>query len=62
MRWPALFGWRVITYWQALGLFLLSKLLFGGVRGGHTAFGRFESASAVAGSRTGPGTDSRISR
>src|SRR5437763_7565452 len=31
---PALFGWRVITYWQALGLFLLSKLLFGGVRGG----------------------------
>ena len=32
---PPLFGWRVITYWQALGLFILSKLLFGGLRGGH---------------------------
>ena len=30
---PALFGWRVITYWQALGLLLLSKILFGGFRG-----------------------------
>jgi hypothetical protein len=30
---PALFGWRVISYWQALGLFLLSKILFGGFRG-----------------------------
>jgi hypothetical protein len=30
---PALFGWRVITYWQAVALFLLSKILFGGFRG-----------------------------
>jgi len=30
---PPLFGWRLITFWQALGLFLLSKLLFGGFRG-----------------------------
>jgi uncharacterized membrane protein len=27
---PALFGWRVITFWQALGLVVLSKILFGG--------------------------------
>ncbi len=31
---PSLFGWRAITFWQALGLFILSKLLFGGFRGG----------------------------
>ena len=30
---PALFGLRLITFWQALGLFLLGKLLFGGFRG-----------------------------
>ena len=26
---PALFGLHVITYWQALGLLVLSKILFG---------------------------------
>jgi hypothetical protein len=31
---PALFGWHPIGFWQALGLFLLSKLLFGGFHGG----------------------------
>src|SRR5262252_1623774 len=31
---PAVFGWHAITFWQALGLLLLSKLLFGGFRGG----------------------------
>ncbi|HTR68498.1 MAG TPA: hypothetical protein VMH85_22140 [Terriglobales bacterium] len=31
---PALFGWHVITYWQALGVLVLSKILFGGFRGG----------------------------
>ncbi len=30
---PALFGLHHITFWQALGLFLLSKILFGGFRG-----------------------------
>ena len=29
---PSLFALRAITYWQALGLFLLSKILFGGFR------------------------------
>jgi hypothetical protein len=27
---PPIFGWHTITFWQALGLFLLSKILFGG--------------------------------
>jgi hypothetical protein len=31
---PELFGLSVVTYWQALGLLLLSKILFGGLRGG----------------------------
>ena len=26
---PALFGWRPITFWQALGLFALCRILFG---------------------------------
>lgn len=30
---PALFGWHLITFWQALGLLVLSKILFGGFRG-----------------------------
>lgn len=31
---PALFGGHTITFLQALGLFLLSKILFGGFHGG----------------------------
>lgn len=31
---PALFGWHLITLWQALGILILSKILFGGFRGG----------------------------
>jgi hypothetical protein len=30
---PALFGLKTIGYWQGLGLFILSKILFGGFRG-----------------------------
>jgi len=26
---PAIFGLRVVTFWQALGLFILSRILFG---------------------------------
>lgn len=32
---PAVFGLSAITFWQALGLLILSKILFGGFRGGH---------------------------
>ena len=31
---PAVFGLRTIGFWQALGLLVLSKILFGGFRGG----------------------------
>ena len=30
---PAIFGLHAITFWQALGLLVLSKILFGGFRG-----------------------------
>jgi len=30
---PALFGWRLISYWQAMGILILSKILLGGFRG-----------------------------
>jgi len=41
---PALFGLGVITFWQALGLFLLGRILIGGMRGfgghrGHRGYG-----------------------
>jgi hypothetical protein len=29
---PALFGWRLITFWQGLGLLALCRILFGGFR------------------------------
>ena len=31
---PPLFGWRMLTFWQALGLLVLCRVLFGGL-GGH---------------------------
>ena len=32
---PSATGWHTINYWQALGLLVLSKILFGGFRGAH---------------------------
>jgi hypothetical protein len=39
---PALFGWRMLTFWQALGLLILCRILFGnfGMRGSHSSRGR----------------------
>jgi hypothetical protein len=36
---PSIFGLHTITFWQAIGLFLLSKLIFGGFHG-HRGGGR----------------------
>src|SRR5437773_9909750 len=41
---PALFGWHVITFWQARGILILSKTLLGGFRsrpGAHMYSGRW---------------------
>jgi len=35
---PPLFGWRTLTFWQALGLLVLCRVLFGGL-GGHGGHG-----------------------
>ena len=34
---PPIFGWHTISFWQAIGLLVLSKILFGGF---HGPFGR----------------------
>jgi hypothetical protein len=42
---PAVFGGRTITFWQALGVLILSKILFGGFhgrRGGRMHWQRWE--------------------
>ena len=38
---PPLFGWRMITFWQALGLLILCRILFGnfGMRAGSSRYG-----------------------
>ena len=36
---PMLFGLKSITYWQAFGLLILSKLLFSGIGGHHRHHG-----------------------
>ena len=36
---PALFGWKLISFWQAVGLVILTRILFGGFRG-HRGPGR----------------------
>ena len=34
---PSIIGWTTINYWQALGLFVLTRLLFGGFHGHETS-------------------------
>ncbi len=36
---PPIFGWREITFWQAIGLLALCRILFGGL-GRHGSCGR----------------------
>jgi hypothetical protein len=38
---PALFGWHQVTFWQALGLLALCRILFGGWHGGGGQRSRF---------------------
>jgi hypothetical protein len=35
---PSIFGWRQITFWQAIGLLALCRILFGGF-GRHGSYG-----------------------
>jgi hypothetical protein len=46
---PAVFGGHTISFWQALGLLVLSRILFGGFRGrhGHGMHSRFKFTSEM---------------
>ena|ERR1051325_9413889 len=39
---PPLFGWKELSFWQALGMLALCRILFGGVggRGGRRRYGK----------------------
>ena len=46
---PALFGIRMITFWQALGVLILCRILFGGLsHGGHGSKSRGRAVDRVA--------------
>lgn len=49
---PAIFGWRVITFWQAVGILALSRILFGSWGGGHRS--RFRGRMAERWERMTP--------
>ena len=38
---PALFGWHLIGFWQAMGLLILCRILFGGFHGRHGSHGHW---------------------
>lgn len=40
---PELFGWKAITFWQALGLLVLCRVLFGGLGRSGGGSGRYRS-------------------
>ena len=44
---PAAFGGHVIGFWQAIGLFLLARLLVGGLRRGGRGGGHWRRRSAA---------------
>lgn len=44
---PQIFGWRQITFWQALGILALCRILFGGF-GGHGGASRFDMRRRLA--------------
>ncbi|MFC6644055.1 hypothetical protein ACFQBQ_00280 [Granulicella cerasi] len=47
---PSIFGWKAITFGQAIGLLLLCKILFGGFHKHGPKPGAGTSASVVSGS------------
>lgn len=46
---PTIFGWREITFWQALGVLALCRILFGGLgRGGAAGGPRMDMRGRMA--------------
>ena|SRR5579871_2274077 len=55
---PPLFGWHGITFWQALGILVLCRILFGGWSGG----GRGSHRSKIGGGMRDRMTDHMVNR
>jgi uncharacterized membrane protein len=53
---PSLFGWKQFTFWQALGLLILCRILFGGfgMRGGRMQRSMFRRRMAERWDRMTP--------
>jgi len=51
---PMLFGWRQVTFWQALGLLALCRILFGGWGGHGNDHSRFRRRMAEKWGRMTP--------
>jgi hypothetical protein len=43
---PPLFGWHTITFWQALAMLVLCRILFGGLGGGGRSRSNFRRRMA----------------
>jgi len=62
---PPLFGWRLITFWQALGLLLLSRIFFGswssggGNRGPRGRRGKWDKMTSEEREKLRQGWDAR---
>lgn len=59
---PALFGWKTVTFWQALGLLVLCRILFGGFGGGGGAHSRSRRRMAERWDRMTPEERDRFSQ
>src|ERR1700681_2868714 len=57
---PGLFGLRIITFWQAVGLMVLGRLLFGGFRPGRGGVGWGRRGGGATPPRRGPESTGRF--
>ncbi len=51
---PAVFGWKLITFWQALGLLALCRILFGGHGGHRSHYGKSKCTTDESGKKMTP--------
>jgi hypothetical protein len=57
---PPLFGWRQVTFWQALGILALCRVLFGGLGGHHSHRSNFRRRMADRWDRLTPEERERL--
>ncbi len=59
---PPLFGWPTVTFWQALGLLGLCRILFGGFGGGRCHHSRARRRMAERWERMSPEEREKLGR